>query len=68
MRTKEFLTGTSIAAISQNQAASQEAMPTVTRDAVTVLLPKGIPAETLYDAIPYHIVNGHIATKLPSYP
>jgi hypothetical protein len=77
MRTKELFTVigaaailslVTIAVISQNQAVSQEAMPTVTRDAVTVLLPKGIPAGDfihLYDATPYHIVNGHIAAKLP---
>jgi hypothetical protein len=76
---RDFLTGIAIAAvaglfvslavISQNQAASQETEHTVTRDTVTVLLDhKAIPAKDfihLYDATPYHIMNGHVAAKLP---
>ncbi len=79
MQTKELLTVIGIAAIaglfggiavmSQNQAVSQEATPTVTRDTVTLLLDfKVVPSKDfihLYDATPYHIVSGHIASKLP---
>lgn len=76
---KEFLFGITLAAvvglvvslavISQNKALSQETPTAVTRDSITVLLDhKGIPSKDfihLYDATPYMIMNGHIATKLP---
>src|SRR5574341_657150 len=79
MQTQQLLTVIGIAAIaglfggvammSQNQAASQEATSTVTRDTVTLLLDfKVVPAKDfihLYDATPYHIMNGHVAAKLP---
>jgi hypothetical protein len=58
-----------LAVLSQNQAVSQEPMKIVSRDSVTVLLDHtGIPPKDfihLYDATPYMIMNGHIATKLP---